>query len=298
MKKKLEAELVSIAHRLLQIKDKSDTESLLAETRKLYETLTILHFSEQHFKGPQPTLGSVYEALEHKNQETIATISETTEVDTIIVETSEEPETPYTKAETEPILELSREEKKVEVESKPIEELLEDTSKETIKESITIEDAHDKPEVKTEEIPEEKETRPEFVIENINEKISEDLFVPATAVFNKNDALTTTGFIKNDMQDIGGYTNATATNKPKSLNDQLKKSIQIGLNDRLAFIKHLFDNSTSDYNRVLSQLNTKHSKGEAFAFVNEMVKPDYRQWKGKEEYEQRFMDIIANRFEA
>ena len=85
--------------------------------------------------------------------------------------------------------------------------------------------------------------------------------------------------------------------KPKSLNDQLKKGINIGLNDRLAFIKHLFDGSSTDYNRVLSQLNTLNSKSGARQFIKNMVKPDYNNWQGKEEYEERFMEIVTNKYE-
>ena len=49
-----------------------------------------------------------------------------------------------------------------------------------------------------------------------------------------------------------------------SLNDQLKtQGFQIGLNDRLAFVKNLFENSNEDYDRVLSQLSTLGSFEEA-----------------------------------
>ena len=45
-----------------------------------------------------------------------------------------------------------------------------------------------------------------------------------------------------------------------SLNDQLKTSgFQIGLNDRLAFVNHLFENNNEDYDRVMSQLTTMDS---------------------------------------
>jgi hypothetical protein len=86
--------------------------------------------------------------------------------------------------------------------------------------------------------------------------------------------------------------------KPKtSLNDRLnKKAINIGLNDRLAFVKHLFAGSQEDFNRVISQLNTQTSHQEAVNFVEQFVKPDY-DWSGKELYEERLLEIIRNRFE-
>ena len=76
----------------------------------------------------------------------------------------------------------------------------------------------------------------------------------------------------------------------------MAKGINIDLNDRLAFIKHLFGNSSEDYNRVLSQLITFDTFYETRDFVQEMVKPDYHNWQGKQEYEERFMDIIEKKF--
>jgi hypothetical protein len=84
---------------------------------------------------------------------------------------------------------------------------------------------------------------------------------------------------------------------PKSLNDKLSnKEITVGLNDRLAFVKHLFNDSTEDFNRVISQLNTIDSHERSIAFIENMVKPDYNQWLGKEEYESRFYALIERRF--
>lgn len=114
---------------------------------------------------------------------------------------------------------------------------------------------------------------------------------------------------KNDMEDVGGVhydqlpsfepvdNRSQESEKPRSLNDRLKKSIHIGVNDRHAFIKHLFEGSTADYNRVLSQLNTIKSKEEALNFVLKMVKPDYNNWEGKEDCEVRFLAIVENKFD-
>ena len=44
MKKRLEAELISIAHRVLKLKNKSEIDQLYHETQKLYEALTFLKF--------------------------------------------------------------------------------------------------------------------------------------------------------------------------------------------------------------------------------------------------------------
>ena len=88
------------------------------------------------------------------------------------------------------------------------------------------------------------------------------------------------------------------TPKPTSLNDKFSKGkgIDIDLNDRIAFVKHLFGNSNEDYNRVMNQLITYDNFYETKNFIDEMVKPDYNNWEGKEEYEERFMEIIEKKF--
>tara|TARA_B100000902_G_C27319005_1_gene923140 strand:- start:3051 stop:3692 length:642 start_codon:yes stop_codon:yes gene_type:complete len=80
------------------------------------------------------------------------------------------------------------------------------------------------------------------------------------------------------------------------LNDRFSKGLQIDLNDRLAFIKHLFNKNTNDYQRAISQISTFQNWNQAKAFILEMVKPDYDNWKGKELYEERFFKIIENNF--
>jgi hypothetical protein len=56
------------------------------------------------------------------------------------------------------------------------------------------------------------------------------------------------------------------------------------------FVKHLFGNSSEDYNRVLNQLITFDNFYETRNFIDEMVKPDYNNWEGKRLC--RIMDII------
>ena len=82
----------------------------------------------------------------------------------------------------------------------------------------------------------------------------------------------------------------------KKLNESLIKGINIGLNDKIAFTKNLFDGNEEDYSRVVSQLQTYSSWNEAFNFLNNIVKPDYNNWEGKEEIEKRFLKCIENNF--
>ena len=50
MKKRLESELISIAHRILKLKNKSEVDQLYLETRKLYETLAVLKFYGDNYE--------------------------------------------------------------------------------------------------------------------------------------------------------------------------------------------------------------------------------------------------------
>lgn len=82
----------------------------------------------------------------------------------------------------------------------------------------------------------------------------------------------------------------------KSLNDKLlQENIQIGLNDRIAFVKHLFNSNLNDFSRVVSQLNSFQSFSEATDFIENVVKKDY-DWKEQEEYEQRFLQLVERKF--
>lgn len=81
-----------------------------------------------------------------------------------------------------------------------------------------------------------------------------------------------------------------------SLNKRLGKgSIEVGLNDRIGLVKHLFDGQQEDFNRVLSQLNTLDGLAESLRFIEEMVKPDY-DWTAAEEYEERLIALVHQRF--
>lgn len=88
----------------------------------------------------------------------------------------------------------------------------------------------------------------------------------------------------------------TEPTKPRSLNEKLVKDLKIGLNDRLAFTKHLFNNNIDDYNRVISQITTLDRFSEVQQFVENQVKPDYN-WDGKEPFVERFMSLIEKRFD-
>ncbi|RFN59236.1 hypothetical protein [Marixanthomonas ophiurae] len=84
--------------------------------------------------------------------------------------------------------------------------------------------------------------------------------------------------------------------RQRSLNESVNKGLQIGLNDRLAFIKHLFNDDANDYTRVLSQINTMKTFDEAENFIKGKIKPDYNYWLNKDEYAERFMTVVEKNF--
>lgn len=348
MKKKLEAELISIAHRILKLKNKSELDQLYAETQALYEKLAVLKFAETHFGEPRPTIGlsDVENALEQDQPE--AEISQP------------EPEALQPEPEVaEPLVEetIQAQEEAVEEESEVQADA--DVSAETEEASVELESAEESESqteevvAETESVPEEPTLQSEEVVsetESVTEepssetkseselpKITEDeLFKPVfewnfepkesadaeqkepQSQINFDDLLgsaykepefikpeeaapaaTKSGVIPIDR--AGDKVQVIKMGEDNfdrsvSLNDRLSRGITVGLNDRIAFVKHLFNNSNEDYNRVLSQLITLDTYDQAKDFIDNMVKPDYNNWEGKEEYEQRFMEVVEKRF--
>jgi len=260
MKKTLKTELISLAHKILQLKDTTSYEALASDAQQLYEKLALLAYAEKLEKGVTPTLkvGEIEEQLSKtvSEEDTELDRSEQDQVETDIGETS-----------------------------------------------IDISDTHrpDGTAYNTDEPLHEP------VIEKIKDMVAQ---MPAetAAVDELIDAINPQdSYQKNDMLDIGGefaqmpvferVETIVEDDKPKNLNDKLKTGLKIGLNDRLAFIKHLFDGSDVDYNRVLSQLETFNSLEEAQQFIEQMVKPDYSNWEGKEVYEERFTQLLERKFD-
>ena len=326
MKKKLEADLISIAHRILQLKNKSDINQLYLETQKLYEKLSVLRFVEEHFGDVKPTIGTIEiekqieQAFNKEESAQLETRKVIDEVKEEVVETPLEQNT-----ETIGILqpatnivvdEVISEEEVIET---PIEE--EEEIDELVTDGEILTDGTTEPEtapfipafnLETQEQTEIEEPKKEVEIEapKKNEAVQisfEDLlggnyhdtqFVKVQQIEN----IPTAVVIETPKEIVAEEEKAipakeeTAEPKTVSLNEKLAKGINIDLNDRIAFTKHLFGNSSEDYNRVLNQLITFDTFYETRDFILDMVKPDYNNWEGKEDYEDRFMDIIEKKF--
>jgi hypothetical protein len=286
MKKRLEAELISIAHRVLKLKNKSEVDQLYHETQKLYETLAILKFYGDNYNQVKSDVSK--EDLEDKlaviledktpveepiaieeQKEAVETIAELVEEPIAIEEQKEDVEA-KTEIDEEPILvgEINIEddatiEAENDLDFEPIFEL---AAEAPIEETVSL-------------APEKKQEVQQISFEDL---LGGNYIEP---IFVKPNDVTVPPSLKKVIDD-----------KPLSLNDQHSKAINIGLNDRIAFVKHLFADSNEDYNRVLSQLNSFSTYNEANDFIEEIIKPDYNNWKGSEEYADRFLEIVANKF--
>jgi len=247
MKKKLESELVSIAHRILKLKGREDVDRMHDEVSKLYEKLTVLKFAQENFEDNMPTIGNNSSFFDMLDTAFNNKVSDNIEVEDKTYVNLDE-------VEDDGIMEPVMEKIKDMVAQMPEETQQVDTLLEHM-------------------LPKEETNTVEF--ESITSDFAE---MP-------------------EFEPIEDAQKREAEEQKKSLNDKLKgQSLQIGLNDKLAFIKHLFEGKNEDYDRVISQINTSHSLGEARKLILEMVKPDYNNWNGKEEYEERFIEIVEGRF--
>jgi hypothetical protein len=287
MKKRLEAELISIAHRVLKLKNKSEIDQLYLETRKLYETLSVLKFYGDNYEQLKS------EISQEDLQEKLTSVEEdknSIEFDTKSLEVVPEDFKNETIAEIEVI---------DEVDSEPENNEIVEEEENSIEENDNNEEEF--PEIDLKEINFEPifELASEAPIEDIVEEKAQEKKSEAKQISfedllgeNYNEPV----FVKPNDVVIPPSLKSVLDEKPLSLNDQHSKAINIGMNDRIAFVKHLFADSDEDYNRVLSQLNTFSTREEAIDFIEEIIKPDYDNWKGSEEYAERFMEIVENKF--
>lgn len=347
MKKKLEADLISIAHRILQLKDKSDVNQLYLETQKLYEKLSVLKFIEENYGEVKPTIGN-YSEIEKEIEEfydkeatlPVETVIEMTEsnifpetkteeaVAAIVEEKEAEIVSPVEETiQEEPIAEVEETEEEEEEEEDLIsdeEEAIEENEIEFNEEEAVIEEETEEEEevevpsfkaaFELTEAPEIEETKkpeplqisfedllgldysePDFVkVDDVPAEVTKEIVFEAAEPIDTKEEKTE--IIEETPIEKAVETAEKPRAKTVTLNDKFSKGIEIDLNDRIAFVKHLFGNSNEDYIRVMNQIITFDNYYETKSFIDDMVKPDYNNWEGKEEYEERFMEIIEKKF--
>ena len=321
MKKRVTAELISIAHRILKLKNHSETLKLQQEAKNLYDQLTILRFYEENFELVKneiseevlaeklegkptevfnaPIQDKIVETLEEvkvevapEAEETIAepiTEEKVVIAELIVEDDEEEEEVLMTPMEEEPIEEEIIEEEPV-ADSEVSEPKAEEPAKQISFEDLLVHDYKELDFVKVEDVPVEVEKANETIfeaiipVEEVKEEIQPEPVAETPKVLEEEVKAT--------------FEKVSQEPKISSLNDRLNKTISFGLNDRIGFEKKLFGGSSDDFNRVISQLNTFDSFEEAKSFVLDFVKPDYNNWEGNEEFEARFMEIIEKKFSS
>ncbi|MFT3793676.1 hypothetical protein [Flavobacterium sp.] len=390
MKKKLEAELISIAHRILQMKNKSDLVQLHQETQKLYEKLSVLRFVEEHFSQARPTIGQAeiedqlaqifdqevpaqikeeavveapqveaikdilsgisekasqqqeqVEAVLEKEEQAVAEEHETVEAEGVQPDETEAPQESQEAPVEEPMAAETAITPEPEAVTGTVAETEPESQPETPKEDLfkpafewgfeakKEEPVAEEPKITPAQIsfddllgqdyvdpvfvkPEEMETpmpTSDATPASTPEQSDDEKHAAELAESNRrladlreaaNRPLSEINEPKQNVipitRNFADTSNVIPIAKGENLNDRVSKGITIGLNDRIAFMKHLFNNSSEDYNRVLSQLITIDTLDEARNFIDTMVKPDYNNWEGKDEYEQRFMEIVEKKF--
>ena len=242
MKKQLESELISIAHRILKLTGKEDLEKMQSEIALLYQKISILKFLEDNHDGQlAETKGleaSFFNALDGAFNNSVTDSVEIADKTFVNIDTED------TGSIMEPAIEK-------------IKDIVAQMPEETAEVDAMLDAINDSPEVIEQDL---NELSPSFAQLPIFDAVELDPPTP-------------------------------------SLNDQLKtQGFQIGLNDRLAFVKNLFENSSEDYDRVLSQLSTLGSFEEASDLLNTIIKPDYNNWEGQDDIEARFLEIIEQKF--
>ncbi len=330
MKKIIESDLISIAHRILKLKDKSEISSLLKETELLHNKLILLQFYEDNkFRldpsiTPEKLLEEVKPTEVSENQP--ASIFLTEEKTDDVVTFEEELITPIelnvtnaASIDAAPPVDASVEN----VENEEEEEKIEETKEEVVEEIPTEEESE--PENNTVEftpsIEETIKTLDEVedeikiveqldpvedakeAVERATLEIDPVFSIPHNELFNTNDSIVKEEevfkapqhFVSNQLTENPSE-NYRQIPLNKSINDAFANKISIGLNDRIAFEKNLFNGNSDDLNRVISQLNTIESYQEAKDFIDDLVKPEFNNWNGKEDFENRFMQLVEKRF--
>lgn len=246
MKKRVEADLISIAHRILKLKNKSEVAILQIEIKKLYDAITILKFYNDNFDQVSATVSETDLTLKLENF------------------IDDEPNSSAENDQYESAL----------PEVQMNDDAIESAPDAAVDVSLT-----------------EKE---DVVFEPLFEIASEPLFEPVKISPKEISFEELLGKNYGDSDFVKPA--ELEQHKKQMLFEKAAHGLSISLNDRIGFEQQLFGGSSEDFNRVLSQLNTFDNYEEAKDFIEEIVKPDYDFWKDKDDFANRFMELVENKF--
>ena len=254
MKKKLESELISLAHRVLKLTGREDLKKMQEEVALLYQKITISKFFQDQFKGEIPeeleAKTSFFSSLDGAFNNKVSDSVEIDEKVYVNIDNNEQ------EAIMEPAIEKIKDiVAQMPQEANAVDDLFEEINSNKKAEEL-------------EELTENYGQLPMFdPVNGDNPEKNEDNEEPLSEL------------------------------KKVSVDQNLKSGgFEIGLNDRLAFVNHLFENNDEDYDRVSSQLTTMDSFEEISDFIENIIKPEYNNSEGKSDYESRFWEIIEQKF--
>jgi ribosomal protein S3AE len=255
MRKNLIINLKSLAHDILNLEADQDLSVLRKKTEEIYDKLVILDYLTKN--------------IDSLEEESVTGEFEESQVSNI--------ETKLEEIVTEEITE----------------DYLAELYEEKIPEEIEIEQEVSDKAVSATEI--ENSNLEDYLEENKDNL--EDLFEPTfdsiKEDFSQKEEFKDT--ISLDETEKLFETKRTET-KPVSLNDKLLgRKIQVGLNDRIAFVNSLFNFNQSDFNRILNELNSFETEIEAKNYIQNSIKKKY-DWSGKEDVEERFILLVERKF--
>jgi cobalamin biosynthesis protein CobT len=297
MKKVLEDELMSLAHRILKLKNRAEIHELKEEAAVLYEKLSVLSFAEKHFDGAKPTIKKYHieKSIEadHYNSHEESDYPDGTEYN----------EEQIYEHNTEKIKDIVSQ---MPYETEQVDQMFEDnieekTDKSTAKPAVEPEDRIEDFGVHFDDLPDFEPASDEAENANTEETDSDKNESDETSNENIKDE-------KSEPEDKNDKKDAEAQEKPqrtmdlfsqdkKSLNDSLNKDLKIGLNDRLSFIKHLFKGDHKSYDEFIVHINSLDSFEKVKSYLDSQIQEKYGYWKDKEDIANRLLYLIQKKFE-
>lgn len=315
MKKNITAQLTSLAHKLLQLKSQ-DTVRLQQTAKELYEKLTVLRFIEEHYDGQKPTIGkdAAIEILEeqaglsHHSDEVVVGKVVDPRIELEAFEAAEKVFAHKDLSElfvpadqdTREVMDLPG----ISTISKMVLEMDDDDLDDIPNANKSVDPTPPQIPVTPPSVPavspiESEKPIAEVIQESTPIEPPVAMPPPVPNINAQNKDLDELQQMTKDYQTMPVFERKMNQTQEKSvsLNDRMNKTLSIGMNDRLGFVRNLFGGNSQDLDRVLSQLSTFETLSEAKDFVQNMVKPDYNNWEGKENYEDRFLEILSRKFE-